>query len=83
MDLAFNLKKFKNIYFEISASLSFSIYNIFNAVGSKRILFRSDSPVVSPIQLEIHKILTLPISNKAKQDILYNNVNKLLDFCRK
>ena len=83
MDVAFNLRKFKNIYFETSASASYGIYNIIKAVGHKRILFGSDSPVVSPIQLEIDKILTLPISNMEKQDILYNNVNKLLEFCRK
>ena len=82
MDVVFNLKKFKNVYFETSASASFGIYNIFKAVGSKRILFGSDSPVVSPIQLEIDKILTLPITNEQKQDIFYNNVNRLLEFCQ-
>ncbi|TFG21578.1 MAG: hypothetical protein EU529_13190 [Promethearchaeota archaeon] len=82
IDVTLILKKYQNSYFETSASVSFGIYNIFKAVGSKRILFGSDSPVVSPIQLEIDKILTLPISNEAKQDILYNNVNKLLEFCQ-
>ncbi|TFG21581.1 MAG: hypothetical protein EU529_13205 [Promethearchaeota archaeon] len=83
MGVAFNLKKFKKVYFETSASASFGIYNRFKAVGSKHILFGSDSQVVSPIQLEIDKILTLPISNEVKQDIFYNNVNKLTEFCRK
>ncbi|MFX1392725.1 MAG: amidohydrolase family protein [Promethearchaeota archaeon] len=83
LDVAFNLRKFKNVYFETSASASYGIYNIIKAAGHKHILFGSDSPVVSPIQLEIDKILTLPISNVEKQDILYNNVNKLLEFCRK
>ena len=83
IDVSFILRKFKNVYFETSASASYGIYNILKAVGHKRILFGSDSPVVSPIQLEIDKILTLPISNVEKQEILYNNVSKLLEFCRK
>ena len=82
IEVSFNLKKFKNVYFETSASASFGIYNIIKAVGHKRILFGSDSPVVSPVQLEIDKILTLPISNEEKEHILYNNVNNLLEFCR-
>ena len=83
IDVCFNLKKFKNVYFETSASASYGIYNIIKSIGHKRVLFGSDSPVVSPIQIEIDKILTLPISEVEKQDILYNNVNQLLDFCRK
>ena len=82
-DVAYNLKKFKNIYFETSASIPYGIYNIIKTVGHKRVIFGSDSPVASPIQIEIDKILTLPISDEEKQDIFYNNINKLLEFCRK
>ena len=83
IDVCFILKKYENVFFETSASASYGIYNIFKAIGHKRILFGSDAPVVSPLQLEIDKILTLPISKDEKQDILYNNVNQLLEFCRK
>ena len=83
IDVVFNLKKFQNVYFETSASASLGIYNIIKGIGHKRVLFGSDAPVVSPLQLEIDKILTLPISDIEKQDVLYNNVNKLLEFCRK
>ena len=83
IDVVFNLKKFTNVYFETSASASYGIYNIIKAIGHKRVLFGSDSPVVSPVQLEIDKILTLPISEVEKQNILYDNVNQLLEFCRK
>ena len=83
IDVVFNLKNFTNVYFETSASASFGIYNIIKAIGYKRVLFGSDAPVVSPLQLEIDKILTLPITGEEKQDVLYNNVNKLLEFCRK
>ena len=83
IDVVFNLKQFHNVYFETSASASFGIYNILKAIGHKRIIFGSDSPVVSPLQLEIDKILTLPISHEEKIDILYNNVYELLEFCRK
>ncbi|MFX1257280.1 MAG: amidohydrolase family protein [Promethearchaeota archaeon] len=72
------LKNYKNVFFETSASVSYGIYRLIRSLGNKRILFGSDSPVVSPIQLEIEKILTLPIPNEEKQNILYNNVNNFL-----
>ncbi len=83
MEVGMSLKDYKNIFFETSASVSYGIYRLIRMIGDQRIIFGSDSPVVSPIQIEIDKILTLPISDEEKQDILYNNVNKLLEFCRK
>lgn len=50
-------------------------------VGHKRILYGSDSPTASTLPIEIDKIITLPkISNEQKQDILYNNVNNLINM---
>ncbi len=83
MEVGMSLKDYKNIFFETSASVSYGIYRLIRMIGDQRIIFGSDSPVVSPIQIEIDKILTLPISDEEKQDILYNNVNKLLEFWRK
>ncbi|MHA2037586.1 MAG: amidohydrolase family protein [Promethearchaeota archaeon] len=71
---------YDNIYFETSCSVSFGIYNLIKTIGHERILFGSDSPTASTLPIEIEKILTLPrISKEVKQDILYNNVNRLLE----
>ncbi len=70
---------YENIFFETSCSVSFGIYNLIKMIGHKKILFGSDSPTASTLPIEIEKIITLPrISREIKQDILYNNVNRLL-----
>jgi predicted TIM-barrel fold metal-dependent hydrolase len=70
---------YENIFFETSCSVSFGIYNLIKTIGHKKILFGSDSPTASTLPIEIEKILTLPrISKEIKQDILYNNVSRLL-----
>ena len=74
------LAKYPNVFFETSCSVSFGIYNLIKTVGHNKILFGSDSPMASTLPLEIDKILTLPRTSKEiKQDILYNNVEKLLN----
>ncbi|MFX0105531.1 MAG: amidohydrolase family protein [Candidatus Hodarchaeota archaeon] len=74
------LKKYDNLYFETSCSVSLGIYNLIKTLGHKKLLFGSDSPTTSPLPIEIEKIISLPrISNEAKQDIFYNNVSDLLD----
>ncbi|MHA2182906.1 MAG: amidohydrolase family protein [Promethearchaeota archaeon] len=71
---------YENIFFETSCSVSFGIYNLIKTIGSNKILFGSDSPTASTLPIEIEKILTLPrISEEVKQDILYNNVSRLLE----
>ena len=71
---------YENIFFETSCSVSFGIYNLIKTIGHKKILFGSDSPTASTLPIEIEKILTLPrISKEIKQDILYNNVSRLLN----
>jgi len=73
------LKKFDNIYFETSCSVSLGIYNLIKTLGHKRLLFGSDSPTTSTLPIEIEKIISLPrTSNEVKQDIFYNNVSNLL-----
>ncbi|MFX0019076.1 MAG: amidohydrolase family protein [Promethearchaeota archaeon] len=77
LDLSLSLKKYKNILFETSCSIPYGILNLIRNVGSKRILFGSDAPVTNPLQLEISKILCLPINDEEKQDIFYNNTFSL------
>ncbi|MFX1378745.1 MAG: amidohydrolase family protein [Promethearchaeota archaeon] len=77
--VAILLKKYNNIYFETSCSVSLGIYNLVKTLGHKRVIFGSDSPTTSTLPIEIEKILSLPrISNEEKQDIFYNNVLNLL-----
>jgi predicted TIM-barrel fold metal-dependent hydrolase len=78
IDFGLTLKQYKNIYFETSCSIPYAILSLVKMVGHKRILFGSDAPVTNPIQLEIEKIMCLPISNNIKQDIFYNNTNNLI-----
>ncbi|MFX1409826.1 MAG: amidohydrolase family protein [Promethearchaeota archaeon] len=80
MEVGVTLKNFKNVFFETSCSVSFGIYNLIKTVDHRRILYGSDSPTASTLPIEIDKILTLPkISREQKQDILYNNVNNLIN----
>lgn len=73
------LKKFENVYFETSCSISLGIFNLIKTLGHERILFGSDSPTTSTLPIEIEKIMSLPrISNDIKQEIFYNNVVNLL-----
>lgn len=78
IDFGLSLKQFKNIYFETSCSIPYAILSLTKTIGHKRLLFGSDAPVTNPIQLEIEKIMCLPIKSDQKQDILYNNTNKLI-----
>ncbi len=79
MEVGMTLKSFNNIFYETSCSVSFGIYNLLKTVGHKKILFGSDAPTASTLPIEIDKILTLPrITREIKQDILYNNILKLL-----
>ena len=81
LDVGMTLRKYENIYFETSCSVSFGIYNLIKTIGHNKILFGSDSPTASTLPIEIEKILSLPrISHEVKQDILYNNVNNLLEM---
>ena len=81
LDVGMTLRRYENIYFETSCSVSFGIYNLIKTIGHEKILFGSDSPTASTLPIEIEKILSLPrISNEEKQDILYNNVNNLLEM---
>jgi len=78
IDFGLSLKQYKNIYFETSCSIPYAILSLIKTVDHKRLLFGSDAPVTNPLQLEIDKILCLPISNDQKQDIFYNNTNNLV-----
>ena len=77
IDLGLMLKQYPNIYFETSCSLPYGILSLIKTIGHERIIFGSDAPVTNPISIEIEKITCLPVSNDIKQDIFYNNAEKL------
>jgi predicted TIM-barrel fold metal-dependent hydrolase len=77
IDLGLMLKKYSNIYFETSCSIPYGILSLVKTIGPKRLIFGSDAPVTNPISIEIEKITCLPVKKDIKQDILYNNAEKL------
>ncbi len=79
IDIGLNLKKYKNIIFETSCSIPLGILSLIRNVGHKRLIFGSDAPTTNPLQLEIDKILCLPISKTQKEDIFYNNVYEFMN----
>jgi predicted TIM-barrel fold metal-dependent hydrolase len=79
IDISFNLKKYENILFETSCSIPLGILSLIRNIGHHRIIFGSDAPTTNPLSLEIEKILCLPISNDQKQDILYNNIDDIMN----
>jgi len=79
IEFGLTLKKYTNVYYETSCSIPYGILSLIKMVGHHRVIFGSDAPVTNPLQLEIDKILCLPISNDQKQDILYNNVKNFLN----
>lgn len=78
IEISMTVKKYKNIYFETSCSIPYAILSLVKTVGHERVLFGSDAPITNPVQIEIDKISCLPISDEQKQDIFYNNMEKLL-----
>ena len=78
IDFGLSLKQYKNIFFETSCSIPYAILSLVKMIGHKRLIFGSDAPVTNPLQLEIDKIICLPIKSDQKQDILYNNTNNLI-----
>jgi predicted TIM-barrel fold metal-dependent hydrolase len=80
IELGLTLKKYKNVYFETSCSIPYGILSLIKTIGHDRILFGSDAPVTNPLELEIEKITCLPLDDKIKQDILFNNAARLFNF---
>jgi len=78
IELGYLLKKNDNLYFETSCSSPYAILSLLKMAGHGRILFGSDAPVTNPLQIEIDKIISLPISREQKEDILYHNTENLL-----
>ena len=70
-------KRYPNIYLEMSGMpMGVKIRQAYEEVGKDRIMFGTDYPFHHP-SVEIQKVLTCGLDEKAMEDVFYNNVRKL------
>ncbi|MGQ4875606.1 MAG: amidohydrolase family protein [Promethearchaeia archaeon] len=69
-----------NVYFETSVSVPYGIMTLIKAIGSKRVIFGSDSPAATPPDIEIKKITCLGLEEEILHDVFYNNIARLMDI---
>ena len=74
----------RDLFFDTSYVIDYMetdrLVRIMREHGFDKILFATDSPW-KPQPEEVKKILSLPVPEKAKEDILYNNACRLLKLC--
>lgn len=71
-------RRYKNLYLEMSGMpMGSKIKEAYETVGSDRIMFGIDSPFHHP-SVEIQKVLSCGLDEKAQEDVFYNNAKKLL-----
>jgi uncharacterized protein len=76
------LRSFKNkdnIYFDTALGSQDTILKFVKTIGPERIMFGSDVPFGS-MRSELSKLLTLPISYKEKELLLYKNFQRLARY---
>ena len=77
------LKGYENFYVDCSSSLyaitSEKAKELISAYGSDRVLFGTDYPMWDPEE-EIERFLKIDLTEKERQDILYNNAAKLFNI---
>jgi hypothetical protein len=72
------LENYQNVYVDTSASDFLFTLDLSKIIKlRKKILFGSDYPYVKDIKNNLKKILDTTLPKSVKQDILYNNFNKL------
>ena len=71
-------RRFDNLYLEMSGMpMGSKIKEAYETVGSDRIMFGIDSPFHHP-SVEIQKVVSSGLDERAQQDVFYNNAKKLL-----
>lgn len=71
-------KRYDNLYLEMSGMpMGSKIKEAYETVGNDRIMFGIDSPFHHP-SVEIQKVLTCGLDQRAQEDVFYNNAKKLL-----
>lgn len=72
-------KRYDNIYLEMSGMpMGIKIKQAYEEVGANRILFGTDSPFHHP-SVEIQKVLTCGLDEKAMEDVFYRNTLRLFE----
>ena len=69
-------KRYPNIYLEMSGMpIGVKIRQAYKEIGRDHILFGTDYPFHHP-SVEIQKVLTCGLDDKAMEDVFYNNIWK-------
>jgi predicted TIM-barrel fold metal-dependent hydrolase len=72
-----------NIFYDCSSALwamdAETAVSVIRNCGSDKVMYGSDYPVINP-ETHLRLFLTLPLSEKEREDILYNNAKKILGF---
>ena len=77
MDFLQAFKSRENVYFDTALASTDNIMGFIDKVGTERILFGSDIPF-GTMKGELGKILSLPIEDDRKEQILSKNLKKLI-----
>lgn len=71
-------KRYSNLYLEMSGMpMGSKIKEAYETVGNDRIMFGIDAPFHHPT-VEIQKVISCGLNEKAQEDVFYNNAKKLL-----
>ena len=77
------LSKYKNFYVDCSSSLYAmtpkKAKELIMAYGTKRVLFGTDYPMWEP-ETEVERFMQIDLTEKQREDILYNNTAKLFNI---
>lgn len=72
--------KYDNLYLEMSGMpMGSKVKEAYERVGSDRVMFGTDSPFHHPT-VEMQKIITSGLDEKAQEDVFYNNAAKLMNL---
>lgn len=79
IEAALNMaKRYDNLYLEMSGMpMGCKIKEAYEQVGKDRIMFGIDSPFHHPV-VEIEKVQTCGLDEKALEDVFYNNAAKMI-----
>ena len=82
-EAAEKLSKYKNFYVDCSSSLYAmtpeKAKELMQAYGTNRVLFGTDYPMWKPVD-EIERFMQIELTEKEREDILYNNAAKLFNI---
>lgn len=73
-------KRYPNLYLEMSGMpMNSKIKEVYETIGKDRIMFGTDAPFHHPT-IEMQKVITSGLDEKALEDVFYNNAAKLMNI---